>query len=206
MSRPIAFFDFDGTLTYSDTLVPFLRMLRGLPQFSLDLLKISPWLAGYALRLVQNDNAKQILLKQSLGTHKIIELDYYGSRFAKRHLPDMIRPDTFERLRTHQRNGDCCVLVSASLNIYLEPWINKNGLDYCLSSSLETDTENKVTGQLLGGNCYGEEKVKRIKKLIQEIGTPSKTYAYGNSKGDIPMLNFVDEGYWVDDKITRFTG
>jgi HAD superfamily phosphoserine phosphatase-like hydrolase len=92
------------------------------------------------------------------------------------------------------------------LNIYLEPWINKNGLDYCLSSSLETDTENKVTGQLLGGNCYGEEKVKRIKKLIQEIGTPSKTYAYGNSKGDIPMLNFVDEGYWVDQKITRFNG
>ncbi len=206
MSRPIAFFDFDGTLTYSDTLVPFLRILRGLPQFSLDLLKVSPWLAGYALRLVQNDKAKQILLKQSLGTHEIQELGDHGYRFAKQHLPDMIRPDTFERLRTHQRNGDCCVLVSASLNIYLEPWIKTNDLDYCLSSSLETNTENKVTGQLLGGNCYGEEKVKRIKKLIQEISTPSKTYAYGNSKGDIPMLNFVDEGYWVDQKITRFNG
>ncbi len=206
MSRPVAFFDFDGTLTYSDTLVPFLRMLRGLPQLSLDLLKVSPWLTGYALRLVQNDKAKQVLLKQSLGTHKINELDSYGRRFAKQRLPDMIRPDAFERLRTHQRNGDICVLVSASLNIYLEPWISDNDLDFCLCSSLETDSEDKVTGQLLGGNCYGEEKVKRIKNLIQEIGTPSKTYAYGNSKGDIPMLNFVDEGYWVDDKITRFSG
>ncbi|MEE9344332.1 MAG: HAD-IB family hydrolase [Methylococcales bacterium] len=206
MSRPIAFFDFDGTLTYSDTLIPFLRMLRGLPQLSLDLLKVSPWLTGYALHLVQNDKAKQILLKQSLGTHKITALNDYGSRFAKQHLPDMIRPDVFELLRTHQRNGDCCVLVSASLNIYLEPWINDNDLDFCLSSSLETNSEDQVTGKLLGGNCYGDEKVKRIKNLIQEIGTPSKTYAYGNSKGDIPMLNFVDEGYWVDDKITRFTG
>ncbi len=206
MNRPVAFFDFDGTLTYSDTLVPFLRILRGLPKFSFDLLKVSPSLTGYALRLVENDKAKQILLKQSLGDYKIHELGDHGYRFAKQHLPEMIRPDVFERLKTHQRNGDCCVLVSASLNIYLDPWISNHSLDFCLSSSLETDKENKVTGQLLGGNCYGKEKVKRIKNLIEEIGTPSKTYAYGNSTGDIPRLNFVDEVYWVDDKITRFTG
>lgn len=204
MSRPVAFFDFDGTLTYKDTMLPFLRMLRGTPRFSLDLLKVSPWLAGYGLGLVKNEQAKQILLKQSLGGILIDELHKQGSHFAQQHLPNLLRPDTLEHLRTHQRNGDCCVLVSATLNVYLEPWISNNHLDYCLSSILETDNENKVTGQLLGGNCYGEEKVTRIKHLFEKIGTPSRTYAYGNSKGDIPMLKFVDEGYWVGGKITPF--
>jgi HAD superfamily hydrolase (TIGR01490 family) len=203
-TRAIAFFDFDGTLTNSDTMIPFLRILRGLPQFSVDLIQLSPWLIGYAIGLVQNDKAKQLLLKQSLGGQNIHQLHEFGDGFVTRHLPGMIRADTFERLQTHQQNGDYCVLVSASLNIYLQSWANENGLDDCLCSLLETDTDNNVTGQLLGGNCYGEEKVKRIKTLLQTIETPTKTYAYGNSKGDVPMLEFVDEGYWVGKKITRF--
>ena len=204
MSRAVAFFDFDGTLTYRDTLLPFLRMLRGQPRFFLDLLTVSPWLTGYGLRLVKNDKAKQILLKQSLSCYTIDELEKHGKQFAEQYLPGMIRPDVFERLQMHQHNGDLCVLVSASLDIYLKPWISDNDIDYFITSSLETGADCKVTGQLDGGNCYGDEKVKRMRDLIQEIGIPAKTYAYGNSRGDIPMLKFVDEGFWVEGKITRF--
>jgi len=204
MSRAVAFFDFDGTLTYRDTLLPFLRMLRGQQCFSLDLLKVSPWLAGYGLRLIKNDKAKQILLRQSLSCYTIDELEDHGRHFAEQQLPGMIRPDVRDRLQMHQQHGDVCVLVSASLDVYLKPWISENGIEYAITSSLETDADGKVTGQLKAGNCYGEEKVKRMSELMQVIDTPSRTYAYGNSKGDIPMLKFVDEGFWVDCKITRF--
>ncbi len=206
MSKSIAFFDFDGTLTYKDTLVPFLRKLRGTPRFSLDMIQLSPWLSGYGLGLIKNDIAKQKLLKHSLGGMILDELKHYSTSFAKHDLPAMIRQDTLECLQTHQSNGDICVLVSASLNIYLDPWTHDNQLDYCICSSLETDSQNKVTGKLENGNCFGEEKVKRIKTLLETLDTPTKTFAYGNSKGDIPMLKFVDEGYWVDQRITRFTG
>ena len=50
----IAAFDFDGTLTKRDTFMPFLARGLGWPRFLLALLKCSPWLAAFALRLIPN--------------------------------------------------------------------------------------------------------------------------------------------------------
>ena len=197
VTRPVAFFDFDGTLTRRDSLMPFLHMVRGTSLFALDLVAASPWLAAYAVRAMRNDRAKEALLGQVLGGKNIDELRKYGEQFANRHISSMLRSQTLTRLRAHQEQGHCCVLISASLDVYLEPWARSIGFDYCLASSLATDENGNVTGKFLGANCFGEEKVKRIQVLLNGIGSPLRTYAYGDSGGDIPMLNFVDEGYQV---------
>jgi phosphoserine phosphatase len=62
---------------------------------------------------------------------------------------------------------------------------------------LATDENGNVIGKFLGANCYVKEKVKSIQVLFNEIGSPLRTYAYGDSCGDIPMLDFVDDGYQV---------
>jgi phosphatidylglycerophosphatase C len=197
MSKVVAFFDFDGTLTKGDSLIPFLRMVRGTPRFMLDTLAVSPYLVGYVLRGMRNDVVKEALLRQSLSGIQISVLRDIGKRFAKHSIPDMLRKDILDQLRDHQTQGHCCVLVSASLDIYLEPWAKAVGFDYCIASSLDADVDGMITGKLEDGNCYGKDKVRRIQLLLKKIGKPDMTYGYGNSRGDLPMLSFVNKAYLV---------
>ena len=62
----VAAFDFDGTLTKRDTFMPFLARGLGWPRFLLALLKCSPWLAAFAMRLTPNHVAKQKLMRVTL--------------------------------------------------------------------------------------------------------------------------------------------
>jgi phosphatidylglycerophosphatase C len=119
MSKVIAFFDFDGTLTHGDSLMPFLRMVRGTPRFMLDILAASPYLAAYTLRIMRNNVAKEALLQQAIRGLSIEFLRERGVLFSKNFIPTILREDVCSRLRNHQKQGHCCVLVSASLDVYL---------------------------------------------------------------------------------------
>ena len=57
----VAAFDFDGTLTRRDTLLPYLWRGLGWPRFLVGLLLSGPWLAAFALRLMSNHRAKGAL-------------------------------------------------------------------------------------------------------------------------------------------------
>lgn len=197
MSRVVALFDFDGTLTHGDSLTPFLRMVRGTPLFVMDILSVSPYLAAYTLRMMSNNVAKEALLRRTVGGLSAGLLHDLGEQFAKHVVPTMLRKDMQACLRDHQSQGHCCILVSASLDVYLEPWAKIAGFEHCIASSLAISPEGLVTGKLDGANCHGQEKVRRIEHLFREIGLPARIYAYGDSAGDVPMLEMADEGYWV---------
>lgn len=193
-ARPIAFFDFDGTLTTSDTLMPFLKFVVGAPKYYAKLALVSPVLMAYFAKLLRNDIAKQIVLKQYLAGYHIDELRQLGQRFSEEIIPTMLRPEGMEKLRWHQEQGHDCVLVSASLDIYLNTWASKSKFIDVLCTSLETRKDLYVTGKINGGNCYGEEKLKRI-HIWQKKRNCSETYAYGDTSGDLPMIQFAMYGY-----------
>ena len=182
-------------------------MVRGATGLGVDLLATSPALVAYALRVLPNDRAKEALLGNSIGGLTLERLQAQGRRFAEHHVPRMLRKVTVDRFFVHRSNGDLCVLVSASLEAYLQPWASSFGFDYCIASTLETDANGCVTGSLKDGNCFGAEKVRRIENLLGEIGRPLRSYAYGDSRGDIPMLSMVDDGFWIrrDSCITKFS-
>ena len=58
----IAFFDFDGTVTRRDSLSEFIRYAVGPVRYWTGLLVLSPILAGYVLKLVRNDVAKEAMM------------------------------------------------------------------------------------------------------------------------------------------------
>jgi HAD superfamily phosphoserine phosphatase-like hydrolase len=95
------------------------------------------------------------------------------------------------------------VLVSASPDVYLRDWAAAHGVADVLCTALEHDAGGRMTGRLQGRNCYGEEKVRRIRAWLQDRAIPARTYAYGDTRGDLPMLHFVDEGYRVRDALER---
>ncbi len=197
MTRPVALFDFDGTLIKGDSLLPFLHFVCGTWRFAQALGKTLPYLVGYRLDYLSNCQAKEYLLTNTLGGWTWQQVSDLGVAFANAWIPSKLRDDTVARLRWHQTQGHSCILVSASLDVYLKPWAKAHGFAFCLSSKLEKDQFDKITGRLAGGNCHGEEKVHRIRALFAKIGRPTRVYAYGDSPGDAAMLRYADEGIWV---------
>ena len=195
MSNPIAFFDFDGTLTRRDTFLPWLQQLLGTPTLFLRLLQTSPVLLGYIAGWVANDRAKETLLRACVAGRHVDELQEVANHYARHELRSLLRPEGMARLDWHREQGHDCVLVSASLDLYLEPWAAEQGFAGLLCSRLEVNAEGRVSGNLAGDNCHGEVKVKLIREWLEGRNTGT-LYAYGDTRGDLPMLRMADEGYY----------
>lgn len=196
----VAAFDFDGTLTRRDTLVPFLARGLGWPRFLLALLACSPWLAAYALRLLRNDVAKARLLRVTLGGLSAAQAQDWTARWLERDFPGQLRPWTLARLAEHQQAGHCCVLVSASPDIYLARVARELGFDGLVCTELEVQGE-RLTGRLRTPNCHGEQKVLRLQSwLAGRFDAASLNavtlHAYGDTAGDKPLLRLAQHAWY----------
>ena len=190
----VAAFDFDGTLTCRDSLLPFLRMAVGSLRFFWGLLILSPILAGYALHLVPNWRAKEAVLTHYLAGFTEEQLQQLGRRFASQKIPELLRPEAVQRLSWHQEQGHQTVLISASLETYLLPWAKIMGFDQATGTQLEVQN-GFLTGRILGKNCYGSEKVERLKALLGDLDRYC-LYVYGDSQGDREILDASQYPYY----------
>lgn len=193
----VAAFDFDGTLTTGDTLLPFLARGLGWPRFFLSLIKCAPWLAGYALRLVPNNVAKQRLLLETLKGRSLLEMDAWTTRWLDEGFTGRLRTDAMARLDWHLEQGHCCVMVSASPDIYLQRVARQLGFEGLLCTEMAVEG-GRLTGLMSRPNCHGEQKVLRLKAWLAERFGPDATgltiYAYGDTAGDFPMLRMAGPG------------
>ena len=197
-TEKLAAFDFDGTLTQGDTLLPYLRRGLGWPGFVWALLLSAPWLAAYACGLLSNQRAKARLLQVSLGGRSEVEIERWSADFVTHYLPQQWNNETLQRLRHHQRLGHCCVIVSASPGIYLHRVAEVLGLDAAICTELEV-AGGALTGQMRTANCYGAEKVRRLQAWRAGRGdasAPTTLYAYGDSRGDVALLNLADWAWY----------
>lgn len=190
----VAAFDFDGTLTYRDSLLPFAIFTRGKLSSTFRVTLELPRLLGFALRIVPRQKAKEGLLRRFFGGEHIETLRKWGHEFAYKGLPFLLRPEAMERYYWHKQQGHRCIIVSASVDIYLSPWAYSVGFQDVLSSRLAVTPDNIATGKLEGLNCWGPEKVRRLEGLL---GPKSgyTLYAYGDSRGDREMLSIADHAY-----------
>ena len=195
----IAAFDFDGTLTKRDTLMPFLARGLGWPRFLLALLKCSPWLAAFALRLIPNHAAKQKLMLATLKNKTTKQMDDWTSRWLAQSFPGQWQSWTMARLAEHQQQGHCCVMVSASPDIYLKRVAQHLSFDALLCTEMAV-VEGRLTGLMKTRNCHGEQKVMRLKAWMAErFGAEAEgatLYAYGDTSGDKPMLRMAAHAFY----------
>ena len=191
----VAAFDFDGTLTRRETLLPFLLHTLGAARVARDALALSPVLAGYSLGLIRNDIAKEKVFIRCLSGMRMDELQRRGERFASQILPGLLREEAMRRFAWHKQQGHRCVAISASLEIYVKPWASGAGFDDVLATHIATGADGRITGKLSGLNCYGPEKVRRLESLLGPRAGYT-LYAYGDSKGDRELLAAADFPYY----------
>jgi HAD superfamily hydrolase (TIGR01490 family) len=197
----IAAFDFDGTLTRSDTLGPFLRDVCGTAAFVRALAADAPRLVLAGIGAGSRDAAKERMLRRLLGGREHAELVVRGRAFAERVATTGMRSEMVARLEWHAREGHELAIVSASLDVYLEPIAERLGIGTVLCSRLEVNGAGLVTGNLMGGNCRAAEKLRRIRERFGEDGY--ELWAYGNSAGDAEMLAAADHPVRIGHRVGR---
>ncbi len=191
----VAAFDFDGTLTYHDTLWPFLVYTHGFWKAATALTWLSPWLVRDAFKGASRQPMKERVLTEFYGGKSEKEMRDLGVEFAKKPLEKHLRPEAMERFQWHRQQGHLCVLISASVDTYLVPWAQQVGFDKVATSRLEIDANQCITGRLVGKNCWGPEKVRRLQELVG----PKEgylLYAYGDTRGDRELLQYADHPFY----------
>ena len=186
-------FDFDGTLTRRDTLIEFIRFVKGDKAFLLCFLRYSPLLVLMKLGLYPNWKAKQRVFSHCFRGMAVDTFNSLCSRFA-RDKARLMRPKGMKKLREVLAEGGKVVIVSASVNNWVEPFFEGIGGVYVVGTMVE-EREGVLTGRFLTKNCYGEEKVTRLLQLFPER-TQYWLTAYGDSRGDFELLDFANESYY----------
>ena len=189
----LALFDFDGTISYGDTFTPFLRFAVEPKRIATGRLLLSPVIAGYKLGIVSESTARESASTVGFRGKRESEVRRIGERYAREVLPGVIRPNALERIYWHKQRGDLVVVVSASLNMYLDAWSRQLRLDVVCTELDEKD--GILTGRYRDGDCSGEEKPIRILKKYRVQDYPV-VYAYGDTQEDRPMLNLASKRYF----------
>lgn len=189
----IAFFDFDGTITTGDSFIKFIRFVVGDIRFILGMTVLSPMLVAYKLRLIPNYTAKQAVLSYFFKGMSEAQFQTAARDYSLKNIDAILRPKAMAKIAWHKEQEHKIVVVSASIESWLKPWCNQHGLDL-IATKLEIK-EGIVTGKLLTKNCYGMEKVRRVKERYN-LDDYDHIYAYGDSRGDKELLELADEGFY----------
>lgn len=195
--RPVlAVFDFDGTLTTKDSLLPFFRSLYPMGEWLARLSACVPAMTGYATGLLSNHQITTALARRFMARVPLDIAEERARRFAIGELTGLENDEAMRRLREHQQQGHRVVIASANLDLYIRHWASLRNAGEVVATRLavqdgsDSGTE-RLSGTLDGPACHGPEKARR---LVEHVGDISRyeVYAYGDSRGDRELLALAD--------------
>jgi HAD superfamily phosphoserine phosphatase-like hydrolase len=116
-----------------------------------------------------------------------------AQKFFDENYPKIIRKNALDFIRNRDLEKTESLLITASLDIWTKPFAEKFGMKLLATRA---EFKNEVfTGNFIGPNCNGVEKLNRIKEEVQGRKY-DKTIAFGDTAGDRPMLNWAHEGHF----------
>jgi phosphatidylglycerophosphatase C len=199
----VALFDLDGTLTWRDTLMPFLLgFLRHRPSRLWRLWRLPFALAGYLALHRDRGLLKSQLIRCVMGGEPRSLVDAWSESFVagldERHI---FRPAALAVLAAHRSAGDHLVLLSASPDLYVPRIGALLGFERTLCTEVKwrkcPPGEDRLDGGLKSANRRGEEK-SRCLAALRTFYRGLPIIAYGNSRSDLAHLRQADDALLVN--------
>ena len=192
--KTAAFFDVDGTIV-STTIVHYYVQFRSclLPSFFRPF-----WIAWFALKVVyyffldkvSRARFNRVFYRNYRGLNAERVKQLAGEQFET-YVHSKLFPAALDRIREHQNQGDLIVLVTGSLDFIIQPLADYLQADAALTVQLE-EADGKFTGELTTPPLSETEKVRAIQTVVEQHEVDlAASYAYGDSRADLPMLECV---------------
>jgi phosphatidylglycerophosphatase C len=199
--RVVAAFDFDGTLSTRDNVVPFLRRVAGTRATLRAATTSTVRVATSARAKRTRDALKAEVVRRVFAGRDAESVDALARDFAVEVVHRHLRAEAVARTEWHREQGHRVVIVSASFGAYLRPVAQQLGLDAVLATELEVGADGRLTGQLAGANVRGVEKARRLDEWIKEWGEPVVVWAYGNDGGDRELWARADHAVRIGRRV-----
>ena len=189
-----AFFDVDNTIIRGASAFHIARGLRSRGFLTTrDILRFG-WEQAKYLMLGESKAQNKAIRQEALSIIKgwsVAEMTQIGEEVYDEVLALRIFPGTQEILSSHLDAGHEVWLVTAS-PIEIGKLISRRiGATGALGTIAE-HKRGKYTGRLVGDMMHGKSKAKGVARLAAERGFDlSKSFAYGDSSNDVPMLERV---------------
>ena len=188
----LALFDFDHTITTCDTYARFLRKVATPAQLAAAKWQAGPWVLGYRLGLISAQTVRARVTRLVFSARALQEMTAHGAAYARNDLPGMLRAEVMQRIDWHQARGHEVVLVSGSLDLYLQPWCTQHGLSL-ICNRLEHEA-GILSGRYADGDC-GPHKAAQI-RMRYDLSQCDCVHAYGDSREDKPMLALAQQRWY----------
>jgi len=197
-SRPwVALFDLDGTITWRDTLLPFLwGFVKKHPGKALKLWRVPSALLDY-LRRGDRGELKSRLIRMVMGGEPRARVDAWADEFVgSMRARGRLRSAALGVLQAHRDLGDHPVLLSASPDLYVPRIGRMLGFECTICTEVLWDGD-RLNGRLKTANRHGEEKSRCLERLrAQYAGLP--VIAYGNSLSDVDHMRHAERALLVN--------
>jgi HAD superfamily hydrolase (TIGR01490 family) len=194
--RPLAIFDFDGTMIKGDSIVPYVQFALQKGKLSLpDALRAGLYSLLGISRLVSAEKGKSGVLR-FLRHMSMEEQQAFNDAFLKERILPRLFPRAVKRLLHHRAQNDIILLVSASPDCYMRKLASFLPVHDILAS--RTSPEGVVSS-----NCKGEEKVRRVRAWAEQNHFDidwAASFAYGDNASDIPVMSLTGNPVCVNPK------
>ena len=189
----LALFDFDGTITNKDIFTDFIYSATERKRLILGLIILMPVIICFKMKILSSSKTREIIAGYAFKGRTLADVQSVGSRYSDDKIARYVRPEALERLQWHKSRGDKIVVVSASLDVYLKQWCDKNRLDLiCTSFEIYNGF---ISGKYQNGDCSGKEKAARVLQRYN-IRDYKVIYAYGDTSEDKELLDLAHIKYF----------
>lgn len=192
----LAIFDLDHTLITADSDVQWAAYLqhKGLIDES-SAQKRQQFYADYEAGCLNMDAFLKFQLAP-LAQFSPTELAAMHREFMAQHIADKITPTARNMVKAHLDHQDDVLLISATNEFIITPIAHEFGIQNIIGIQLQTDSENRYTGQYIGTPSFREGKITRLHEWLAKqnktLADYDKTYFYSDSHNDLPLLEQVD--------------
>jgi phosphatidylglycerophosphatase C len=193
----VALFDLDGTITWRDTLLPFLwGFIQRRPRKLFNLWQLAPALLAY-IRCGDRGDLKARLIRMVMGGEPRVRIEAWADEFvASMRARGLLRSAALGVLEAHRGLGDRLVLLSASPDLYVPRIGRMLGFELTVCTEVLW-REDRLDGRLKTANRYGEEKSRCLEQVRAHYpGLP--IIAYGNSLSDVDHMQRAERALLVN--------
>lgn len=194
----IAFFDLDKTITRQGTWSRFVRRATPEPRFLAGLPRLATQAAAYKAGLASRGSVKECAIELYLRGRHRSELEAIADEFAEEEMTSGVRPGAVEAIKTHKDAGDRLVIASAAADLIVEAIGRRLGFEDFICTKLAWSSDGRLLPKLGGENCYGLEKLARVKTFMETQDPTKPTAFYSDHITDLPCLEWADTGVAVN--------
>ncbi|OIP43383.1 MAG: hypothetical protein AUK47_02740 [Deltaproteobacteria bacterium CG2_30_63_29] len=191
-SPVVAFFDMDQTILRCNSASRYAKFLYRRGELSLrDVLRTARWLVEYRFAVIDAQAVTRRVISSVEGQPAQHLTDLCQEWFDT-DIIQFISEDAVAVIEDHRRSGHQVVLLTAATEYIARPVSHHLKLDGAVSTYLESDSKQRLTGRVVEPICFGEGKIHWARQWADQCGaTLENAFFYTDSFTDLPMLEAV---------------